>query len=69
MAVWREGVVGRLANTAVDMTLRLDDAGASPAGAPAASFNPRIAFATKPMANDAIRGREWRVELLGAMPH
>jgi hypothetical protein len=28
MTVWREGVTGRFVNTAVDMTLRLDDAGA-----------------------------------------
>jgi putative transposase len=30
MAVWREGVTGALAGNAVDMTLRLDDAAASP---------------------------------------
>ena len=30
MAVWREGVIGALADNAVDMTLRLDDATASP---------------------------------------
>ena len=30
MAVWREGVTGTLGNTAVDMTLRLDNAGALP---------------------------------------
>jgi putative transposase len=30
MAVWREGVTGALGNTAVDMTLRLDNAGALP---------------------------------------
>lgn len=30
MAVWREGVMGALGNTAVDMTLRLDNAGALP---------------------------------------
>jgi putative transposase len=30
MAVWREGVTGTLAANAVDMTLRLDDARASP---------------------------------------
>jgi putative transposase len=30
MAVWREGVTGPLAGIAVDMTLRLDDAAASP---------------------------------------
>ena len=30
MAVWREGVSGALADNAVDMTLRLDDAAASP---------------------------------------
>lgn len=30
MAVWREGVTGPLAGNAVDMTLRLDDAAASP---------------------------------------
>jgi putative transposase len=30
MAVWREGVTGALADNAVDMTLRLDDAAASP---------------------------------------
>ncbi len=30
MAVWREGVTGDLAGTAVDMTLRLDNAGALP---------------------------------------
>jgi putative transposase len=30
MAVWREGVSGALAGNAVDMTLRLDDAAASP---------------------------------------
>jgi putative transposase len=30
MAVWRAGVTGSLAGNAVDMTLRLDDAGASP---------------------------------------
>ena len=30
MAVWREGAIGGLANTAVDMTLRLDNAGALP---------------------------------------
>jgi putative transposase len=30
MAVWREGVTGELGNTAVDMTLRLDNAGALP---------------------------------------
>jgi hypothetical protein len=30
MAVWREGVGGALAGNAVDMTLRLDDAAASP---------------------------------------
>jgi putative transposase len=30
MAVWREGVTGTLADNAVDMTLRLDDARASP---------------------------------------
>jgi predicted phage-related endonuclease len=61
MAVWREGVAGRLANTAVDMTLGLNDAGASPAAAPAASFNPRIAFATKPRPTTEmapIRGRD-----------
>jgi putative transposase len=28
MAVWREGVIGALEDTAVDMTLRLDNAGA-----------------------------------------
>jgi hypothetical protein len=30
MAVWRAGVMGSLAGNAVDMPLRLDDAGASP---------------------------------------
>jgi hypothetical protein len=30
MAVWRERVTGALADNAVDMTLRLDDAAASP---------------------------------------
>lgn len=30
MVVWREGVTGALAGNAVDMTLRLDDAAASP---------------------------------------
>ena len=30
MAVWREGVTGTLADNTVDMTLRLDDARASP---------------------------------------
>ncbi len=30
MAVWRAGVTGELGNTAVDMTLRLDNAGALP---------------------------------------
>jgi putative transposase len=30
MAVWREGITGCLAGTAVDMTLRLDNAGALP---------------------------------------
>jgi putative transposase len=30
MAVWREGVTGALSDTAVDMTLRLDNAGALP---------------------------------------
>jgi putative transposase len=30
MAVWREGVTGALGNTAVDMTLHLDNAGALP---------------------------------------
>jgi putative transposase len=30
MALWREGVIGTLGNTAVDMTLRLDNAGALP---------------------------------------
>ena len=30
MAVWRDGVPGALGNTAVDMTLRLDNAGALP---------------------------------------
>jgi putative transposase len=30
MAVWRAGVIGDLRGNAVDMTLRLDDAGASP---------------------------------------
>ena len=30
MAVWRDGVTGALGNTAVDMTLRLDNAGALP---------------------------------------
>ena len=30
MAVWREGMAGPLGNTAVDMTLRLDNAGALP---------------------------------------
>jgi putative transposase len=30
MAVWRDGVTGELGNTAVDMTLRLDNAGALP---------------------------------------
>ena len=30
IAVWREGVTGTLADNAVDMTLRLDDARASP---------------------------------------
>ncbi len=30
MALWREGVIGTLDNTAVDMTLRLDNAGALP---------------------------------------
>ena len=30
MTVWREGVTGTLADNAVDMTLRLDDAAASP---------------------------------------
>jgi putative transposase len=30
MAVWREGVTGALGDTAVDMTLRLDNAGALP---------------------------------------
>ena len=30
MAIWREGVTGLLADNAVDMTLRLDDARASP---------------------------------------
>ena len=30
MAVWRAGVTGTLPGNAVDMTLRLDDAGASP---------------------------------------
>jgi putative transposase len=30
MAVWREGVTGSLGENAVDMTLRLDDAAASP---------------------------------------
>ncbi len=30
MAVWRAGVTGALPGNAVDMTLRLDDAGASP---------------------------------------
>jgi hypothetical protein len=29
MSVWREGVIGALADNAVDMTLRLDDAAAS----------------------------------------
>ncbi len=32
MAVWREGVTGALGGNAVDMTLRLDDACASPTG-------------------------------------
>jgi hypothetical protein len=31
MAVWRQGGTGGLANTALDTTLRLDDARASPA--------------------------------------
>jgi putative transposase len=30
MAVWRDGVIGGLSDTAVDMTLRLDNAGALP---------------------------------------
>ena len=30
MAVWREGATGALGDTAVDMTLRLDNAGALP---------------------------------------
>ena len=30
MAVWREGITGALGDTAVDMTLRLDNAGALP---------------------------------------
>jgi putative transposase len=30
MAVWRDGIAGELADTAVDMTLRLDNAGALP---------------------------------------
>ena len=30
MAVWREGISGGLGNMAVDMTLRLDNAGALP---------------------------------------
>jgi hypothetical protein len=30
MAVWREGITGGLADNAVDMMLRLDDARASP---------------------------------------
>ena len=30
MAVWREGTTGALGETAVDMTLRLDNAGALP---------------------------------------
>jgi putative transposase len=30
MTVWREGVTGALGDTAVDMTLRLDNAGALP---------------------------------------
>ena len=30
MTVWREGLTGALGDTAVDMTLRLDNAGASP---------------------------------------
>ncbi len=30
MAVWREGVTGCIDGTAVDMTLRLDNAGALP---------------------------------------
>jgi hypothetical protein len=30
MAVWRDAVTGALGNTAVDMTLRLDNAGALP---------------------------------------
>ena len=30
MAIWRDGVTGALGNTAVDMTLRLDNAGALP---------------------------------------
>ena len=30
MAVWREGITGPLTDNAVDMTLRLDDAHASP---------------------------------------
>ena len=30
MAVWRDGIAGALGNTAVDMTLRLDNAGALP---------------------------------------
>ena len=34
MAVWREGVTGALAGNAVDMTLRLDDAAATPACPP-----------------------------------
>jgi len=30
MAVWREAITGTVAGNAVDMTLRLDDAAASP---------------------------------------
>jgi putative transposase len=30
MAVWRDGVMGEIGETAVDMTLRLDNAGALP---------------------------------------
>jgi hypothetical protein len=38
MAVWRERVTGALADNAVDMTLRLDDAAASPTCPPPAAF-------------------------------
>ena len=45
MAVWRAGVTGALPGNAVDMTLRLDDAGASPTSPPRPQQRPSLLLA------------------------